>query len=61
MATTQENFMTTQISTKLAALAVALMMNSVLMGGVAYLFGAPIPPSNVTSLAHKVPAMFGAV
>lgn len=30
--------MTTQISTKLAALAVALMMNSVLIGGVAYVF-----------------------
>jgi hypothetical protein len=30
--------MTTQISTKLAALAVALMMNSLLIGGVAYLF-----------------------
>ena len=30
--------MNTQISTKLAALAVALMMNSLLIGGVAYLF-----------------------
>ena len=30
--------MNTQISTKLAALAVALMMNSVIIGGVAYLF-----------------------
>jgi hypothetical protein len=30
--------MTTQISTKLAALAVALMMNSLIIGGVAYLF-----------------------
>ena len=30
--------MTTQISTKLAALAVALMMNSLLIGGVAYVF-----------------------
>ncbi len=32
--------MTTQISTKLAALAVALMMNSLLIGGVAYVFNA---------------------
>jgi hypothetical protein len=30
--------MTTQISTKLAALAVALTMNSLLIGGVAYVF-----------------------
>ncbi len=30
--------MNTQISTKLAALAVALMMDSVIIGGVAYLF-----------------------
>ena len=30
--------MNTRISTKLAALAVALMMNSILFGGVAYLF-----------------------
>lgn len=32
--------MKTQISTKLAALAVALMMNSLLIGGVAYVFSA---------------------
>jgi hypothetical protein len=32
--------MNTQISTKLAALAVALVMNSLLMGGVAYVFSA---------------------
>jgi hypothetical protein len=30
--------MQTQISTKLAALGVALMMNSVIIGGIAYLF-----------------------
>jgi hypothetical protein len=30
--------MQTQISTKLAALAVALMMNSAMLGGIAYLF-----------------------
>jgi hypothetical protein len=30
--------MTTQISTKLAALAVALTMNGLLIGGVAYVF-----------------------
>jgi hypothetical protein len=34
--------MNTQISTKLAALAVALMMNSLLIGGVAYLFNGPM-------------------
>jgi len=32
--------MTTQLSTKLAALAVALMINGMMIGGVAYLFSA---------------------
>jgi hypothetical protein len=43
--------MNTQISTKLAALAVALMMNTVLMGGVAYLFSGPLHHTAVISLA----------
>jgi hypothetical protein len=34
--------MNTQISSKLAALAVALMMNSLIIGGVAYLFNSPL-------------------
>jgi hypothetical protein len=34
--------MTTQISTKLAALAVALMMNSLIIGGVAYAFNSQL-------------------
>jgi hypothetical protein len=34
--------MTTQISSKLAALAIALMMNSLIIGGVAQLFSAHI-------------------
>jgi len=34
--------MNTQISSKLAALAVALMMNSLIIGGVAYLFNAQL-------------------
>jgi hypothetical protein len=33
-----EKFMNTQISSKFAALAVALMMNSLIIGAVAYLF-----------------------
>jgi hypothetical protein len=37
-----ETFMNTQISSKLAALAAALMMNSLLIGGVAYLFSGPL-------------------
>ena len=46
--------MNTQISTKLAALAVALMMNSLLIGGVAYLFNNPIHQhTTVISLAHS--------
>jgi hypothetical protein len=38
--TSQETLMNTQISSKLAALAVALMMNSLIIGGVAYVFNA---------------------
>ncbi len=45
--------MTTQISTKLAALAVALMMNSLLMGGVAYLFSGQVHQhAAITALAQ---------
>ena len=45
--------MNTQISTKLAALAIALMMNSLLIGGVAYLFNGPLQQhATVVSLAH---------
>ena len=46
--------MNTQISTKLAALAIALMMNSLLIGGVAYLFNGP--HAAVLSLAHSAVA-----
>ena len=54
MASNQETLMHTQISTKLAALAVALMMNSLLIGGVAYLFNGPMHQhSAVISLAHS--------
>jgi hypothetical protein len=53
MTTNQETHMNTQISTKLAALAVALMMNSLLIGGVAYLFNGPMHQRTaVISLAH---------
>jgi hypothetical protein len=45
--------MNTQISTKLTALAVALMMNSLLLGGVAYLFSTPSHQHTaVMSVAH---------
>ena len=43
--------MNTQISTKLAALAVALMMNSLLIGGVAYLFSSQVHQTSIVSLA----------
>jgi hypothetical protein len=49
--------MNTQISTKLAALAIALMMNSLLIGGVAYLFNGP--HAAVLSLAHSAAATVG--
>ena len=49
--------MNTQISTKLAALAVALMMNSLIIGGVAYLFNdASHQQAPVISLAHAAAA-----
>jgi hypothetical protein len=45
--------MNTQISTKLAALAVALMMNSLIVGGVAYLFNSQLHQhATVTSLVQ---------
>ena len=48
--------MNTQISTKLAALAVALMMNSLLIGGVAYLFNSQVHQTSIVSLAHTAEA-----
>jgi hypothetical protein len=46
--------MTTSLSTKLAALALALMFNSAIMGGIAYLFNAQLQqPTAVTSLASS--------
>jgi len=56
-ATKTETHMNTQISTKLAALAVALMMNSLIIGGVAYLFNdASRQQATVISLAHTAVA-----
>jgi hypothetical protein len=47
--------MNTQLSTKFVALAAALMMNSLLMGGVAYLFNSQLHPQTAAiSLAHSV-------
>ncbi len=43
---------TTQISTKLAALGVALMMNSLMIGGIAYLFNAELHQHVPVSLAE---------
>jgi hypothetical protein len=49
--------MTTQISTKFAALAVALMMNGLIIGGVAYLFNGPLHQHTaVVSVAHAAAA-----
>jgi hypothetical protein len=48
--------MNTSISTKLAALALALMFNSVIMGGMAYLFNAQLQQPTVTSLASTAAA-----
>ncbi len=49
--------MNSQISTKLAALAVALMMNSVLIGGVAYVFSVEAGrPTAITVERAALPA-----
>jgi hypothetical protein len=48
--------MNTQISSKLAALAVALMMNSLIAGGVAYLFKGQIQESATNTLSHGAAA-----
>ncbi len=55
--------MNTQISTKLAALAVALMMNSLIVGGVAYLFNTQSHQhTSIVSIAHTLTStMNGAV
>jgi hypothetical protein len=45
----KEMTMTTQLSTKLAALAVALMVNGMMMGGVAYLFSAQLHQSSTSN------------
>jgi hypothetical protein len=43
--------MNTEISTKLAALGIALIMNSALIGGVAFLFNGQVRPAiSLTSL-----------
>ncbi len=42
--------MNSQISTKLTALAIALMMNSLIIGGVAYVFTTQVDASTATSL-----------
>jgi hypothetical protein len=48
--------MNTQISSKLAALAVALMMNSLIIGGVGYLFNSQVQQhARVPSLAQCAP------
>jgi hypothetical protein len=54
--------MNTQISSKLAALAVALMMNSVLIGGVAYLFNGQLHQHATTfSVARSAASSVAAV
>jgi hypothetical protein len=55
--------MNTQISTKFAALAAALMMNSLLIVGVAYLFNSSVHQHTAAiSLAHAaVSTLKGAV
>jgi hypothetical protein len=54
--------MNTQISTKLAALAAALLMNSLLIVGVAYLFNSSLNQhADIVSVAHAVTTLRGAI
>ena len=55
--------MNTQISTKFAALAAALLMNSMIIGGIAYLFNGPLHQhETVMSVAQRgVAAVSGTV
>jgi hypothetical protein len=55
-ALTKETLMNTQISAKLAAFAAALMMSSLIMGGVAYLLEGHIQqPALSVALARVTP------
>jgi hypothetical protein len=58
-----ETIMNTQISSKLAALAAALMMNSLLIGGVAYLFSGPLHQhvAVISAAGTAAPSPHGAV
>ena len=49
--------MTTQLSTKLAALAVALTLNSMMIGGIAYLFDGQLHQRVAAPSSTFVPAM----
>jgi hypothetical protein len=53
--------MTTQISTKLAALAVALMLNGLLIGGVAYVFSLEACRSSTITLERGATSACGGV
>jgi hypothetical protein len=59
----KERIMNTSITTKLAALGLALIFNSVIMGGVAILFNARLQqPAAVFSLANtSAPGAIGSV
>ena len=48
--------MMTSISNKLAALAIALAFNGVIVGGVAAMFNAQLRAAPIDSLAHVAPA-----
>lgn len=49
--------MNTSITTKLASIALALMANTLIMGGVAYMFNARLAdPTSVASVASTVTA-----
>ncbi len=50
----RETTMSTQISSKLAALAIALMMNSLIIGAVAYLFNGQIQQRPINEIQSRI-------
>ncbi len=44
---------TTSLSTKFAALSVAVAINAMMLGSVAYLFNGQLHPASLTALAHS--------
>jgi hypothetical protein len=47
--------LSTKLSTKLSALGLALLVNAMMFGGVAYLFAVPVQAAGFAALAQSAP------